>query len=61
MAILQTCPSCGFPSPDIRCPRCNALKVLGCNGSCSACRSANAAGGCSLPAQPAEKPGAAER
>jgi len=55
VAILQTCPSCGFVSDEVRCPRCNALKVIGCSGSCSACKSA-ASGACSLPLEPAEKP-----
>ena len=39
MTIVQKCPSCGFESPEIRCPRCNTLKVVGCNGVCSACAS----------------------
>jgi hypothetical protein len=39
MTILATCPACGFESPEIRCPRCNALKVQGCNGSCGVCGS----------------------
>ena len=39
MTIVQKCPSCGFESPEIRCPRCNALKVVGCDGVCSACAS----------------------
>jgi len=38
MSILPVCPSCGFPSEDLRCPRCNALKVVGCSGSCAACK-----------------------
>jgi len=37
MAIAKTCPACGFPSDAIRCPRCNALKVAGCDGRCAAC------------------------
>ena len=37
MAILPTCPSCGLESPEIRCPRCNTLKLIGCEGRCSAC------------------------
>lgn len=39
MGLLGTCPSCGFVSNDIRCPRCNALKVVGCDGGCSSCKS----------------------
>ena len=39
MTILPRCPSCGFESSEIRCPRCNALKVVGCSGTCSACSS----------------------
>jgi predicted Zn-ribbon and HTH transcriptional regulator len=34
------CPSCGYVSDDIRCPRCNALKLAGCTGSCRTCPSA---------------------
>jgi hypothetical protein len=41
MSILATCPACGFESPEIRCPRCNALKVQGCNGSCGVCGSSS--------------------
>jgi hypothetical protein len=39
MTILPKCPSCGLESAEIRCPRCNALKVVGCSGVCSACTS----------------------
>jgi len=46
MAILPKCPSCGFESPEIRCPRCNALKLVGCDGRCSACAASCAAAGC---------------
>ena len=35
MSIIVTCPACGLESPEIRCPRCNALKVQGCSGMCS--------------------------
>jgi len=38
MAVLTTCPACGLDSPDIRCPRCNALKVVGCSGACTLCK-----------------------
>jgi hypothetical protein len=37
MTLLATCPACGFESSEIRCPRCNALKVQGCSGACSVC------------------------
>jgi hypothetical protein len=37
MTLLKTCPDCGFKSAEIRCPRCNALKVMGCDGSCTMC------------------------
>lgn len=39
MGILAKCPSCGLASDEIRCPRCNMLKVVGCSGSCAACKS----------------------
>jgi hypothetical protein len=39
MGILAICPSCGLASSEIRCPRCNTLKVVGCSGSCGACKS----------------------
>ncbi len=39
MGILAKCPSCGMVSGEIRCPRCNALKVVGCSGSCALCKS----------------------
>lgn len=38
MGLLTTCPSCGLKSDEIRCPRCNTLKVKGCDGQCAACR-----------------------
>lgn len=37
MSVLHSCPSCGFESTEIRCPRCNALKVVGCSGECAMC------------------------
>ena len=37
MSILSTCPACGLESAEIRCPRCNALKVAGCDGACTMC------------------------
>ena len=39
MGVLAKCPECGLASDEIRCPRCNALKVVGCSGSCGACKS----------------------
>jgi len=68
MGIVERCPACGFVSPEIRCPRCNALKLVGCTGVCSACASscaagaASAAAGCDLADTPAadEKPADAE-
>jgi len=39
MGILAKCPSCGLASNEIRCPRCNTLKVVGCSGSCAGCKS----------------------
>ena len=39
MGVLAKCPECGLASDQIRCPRCNALKVVGCSGSCGACKS----------------------
>lgn len=39
MAVIKTCPSCGLESDEIRCPRCNTLKVIGCSGSCALCKS----------------------
>lgn len=38
MAILPKCPECGLESDEVRCPRCNALKVIGCSGSCALCK-----------------------
>jgi len=31
------CPRCGLVAEGLRCPRCNALKVVGCSGSCKGC------------------------
>ena len=39
MAIMPECPSCGLVSAEIRCPRCNTLKLIGCSGSCATCGS----------------------
>lgn len=38
MGILRTCPGCGLESDGLRCPRCNMLKVTGCDGACTSCR-----------------------
>ena len=37
MGLNPVCPECGFESNEVRCPRCNALKVVGCSGSCFMC------------------------
>lgn len=37
MGVLTKCPSCGMDSDQVRCPRCNALKVVGCTGACTLC------------------------
>lgn len=37
MGVVSECPACGFKSSEMRCPRCNALKVVGCSGSCTLC------------------------
>lgn len=39
MTLVTKCPECGFESAEIRCPRCYALKITGCDGVCSACAS----------------------
>lgn len=31
------CPTCGLRAEGIRCPRCHALKVRGCDGACMRC------------------------
>jgi hypothetical protein len=56
MTMLAKCPSCGLESNEIRCPRCNALKVIGCGGTCSTCGSGCVADGCTVPAPPATRP-----
>jgi hypothetical protein len=53
MTVLPTCPACGLVSDDVRCPRCNALKVVGCSGSCTLC---TASSGCASPLAPGERP-----
>ena len=52
MTLLATCPACGLASDEIRCPRCTALKVVGCNGGCSTCGSSCKAGGPVPPGAP---------
>lgn len=42
----SACPQCGFVAEGVRCPRCFALKVKGCDGGCSGC-GAKASGGVS--------------
>ena len=61
MTILPKCPSCGLESAEIRCPRCNALKVVGCSGVCSACASSCAAGPECAPSGDPTRGDAAER
>jgi len=41
-----TCPKCSFAAPPdaVRCPRCNALLLMACSGSCGACRSKTCVG-----------------
>ncbi len=48
MAILPRCPECGLESSELRCPRCNALKVANCDGRCAACAIAGASS-CGVP------------
>ena len=33
------CPKCGMPVEEgsLRCPRCNALVIMSCGGSCASC------------------------
>ena len=52
MGIKRLCPSCGLASDEIRCPRCNTLKVVGCAGSCGSCGSSCKTG--SAPRVPGE-------
>jgi hypothetical protein len=54
MTIVKTCPACGLESDEIRCPRCNALKLKGCTGVCSSCGSSCSSG--PVPSPPACKP-----
>jgi len=56
MTVLHTCPACGFESEETRCPRCNALKVVGCSGACSICGSSCKTG--HVPSPPAGSPAA---
>ncbi len=36
-ASLIKCPRCGLVSENLRCERCNALKITSCSGACSTC------------------------
>jgi hypothetical protein len=54
VALLTTCPSCGLESAEIRCPRCNALKLRGCDGACTLCAKSCSAG--PVPSPPSELP-----
>jgi len=53
MPVLPKCPSCGFESPESRCPRCNSLKVIGCSGACTICGSKTS---CASPARVTQRP-----
>lgn len=56
MTILPKCPSCGLESAEIRCPRCNTLKMIGCDGMCSTCGSTCATPNASLvPTRPSDE------
>lgn len=35
----RPCPQCGYVAgaTEIRCPRCRALLLMGCSGSCASC------------------------
>ena len=54
MTVVPKCPSCGFESAEIRCPRYNTLKLVGCSGVCSACASSCARG--PVPTPPTREP-----
>lgn len=32
------CPTCGLVAAEIRCPRCNTLKLASCSGACLTCK-----------------------
>jgi rubrerythrin len=36
--VKTPCPTCGHVAEGIRCPRCNAFKLVSCNGSCRTCK-----------------------
>lgn len=36
--VKTTCPTCGQVASGVRCPRCNTMKLVGCKGSCKACK-----------------------
>lgn len=52
MEIKRKCPSCGLESDEVRCPRCNTLKVISCSGACLTCK---ASASCGV-VQPFERP-----
>ena len=52
MTILPKCPSCGLESAEIRCPRCNTLKLIGCSGACASCAASCSANPACTPAVP---------
>jgi hypothetical protein len=60
MTILPKCPSCGLESAEIRCPRCNTLKLVGCSGACASCAAScpSAPAGASSPVDASEGDGA---
>ena len=39
--VKDVCPKCGLAVEPgtLRCPRCNALVIMGCGGSCASCGS----------------------
>jgi hypothetical protein len=55
VVVIEKCPQCGFESPEARCPRCNTLKLRGCDGVCSACAVACGVGKGKAKAPAAEK------
>lgn len=42
MELGTRCHICGYTSLNPRCPRCNALKLASCTGSCMMCRNKKA-------------------
>lgn len=43
--VKTPCPKCGMAveAGALRCPRCNALVITGCGGSCASCGAKNCA------------------